>query len=96
MTQSASGSAGIFTPPKGKEWYWERGSANAEPLLRDDVPLMSYEVADEAALATADADIRFVVGSQMTPIFRAIPTHLAATRNDTPDVIEGVTHTVHH
>lgn len=92
----ASGSAGIFTPPKGKEWYWERGSANAEPLLRDDVPLMSHEIADEAELATADADIRFAFGSQTTPIFRAISTHLAAVRHDPPDVIEGVTHTVHY
>lgn len=94
--KAPSVSAGIFTPPTGKEWYWERGAGNAEPFLRDDVPLMSSEVADEAALATADADIRFVFGSQTTPLFRAISTHLAGVRNETPDVIEGVTHTVHY
>ena len=93
---TSPGSAGIFTPPKGKEWYWERGVANAEPMLRDDVPIMSYEIADEAELAKADVDIRFAFGSRTTPIFRAIATHLAAVRNDTPDVIEGVTHTVHY
>jgi pimeloyl-ACP methyl ester carboxylesterase len=92
----APGSAGLFTPPEGKEWYWERGSANAEPLLRDDVPILSHEIADEAALAVAEVDIRFAYGSRTAPIFREIATHLASVRGNTPDVIEGVSHSIHY
>jgi len=92
----APGSAGLFTPPKGKEWYWERGAGNAEPLLRDDVPILSHEVADEGELAAAEVDIRFAFGSMTAPIFREIATHLAAARGDAPDVIDGVGHSIHY
>jgi hypothetical protein len=56
---------------------------------------LTYEVADEAELAAADVDIRFAFGSRTAPIFREIATHLAAVRDDTPDVIEGVSHSIH-
>jgi hypothetical protein len=92
----APGSAGIFAPPEGKEWYWQRGAANAEPLLRDDVPILTYEVVDEAQLAASAVDIRFACGSRTTPIFREIATHLAAARGDVPDVVQGVSHSIHY
>ncbi len=93
---SAPGSAGIFTPPEGKEWYWERGAANAEPLVRDDVPILTFELVDEAELRAAEVDIRFAFGSRTTPGFREIATQLAAIRGATPDVIEGVSHSIHY
>jgi pimeloyl-ACP methyl ester carboxylesterase len=96
VSDPAPGSAGLFAAPPGKEWYMTRGAANAEPLIRDDVPILSHEIADEADLAASGVDIRFAFGSRTAPIFQAIAVHLAAVRRHVPDVIEGVTHSIHY
>lgn len=73
-------------------WYEEREQANAEPLFRDDIPIMTAELVDEAELASTVADIRFSFGTKTRPIFRDTAVHLAAVRNAAPDVLEGVGH----
>jgi pimeloyl-ACP methyl ester carboxylesterase len=77
-------------------WYDEREQANAEPLLRDDIPIMTAELVDEAELASTAADIRFSFGTKTRPIFRDIAVHLAAVRNAEPDVLEGVGHFLYY
>ena len=91
-----SGPRGFFAPPVGREWYAEREDANAEALLRDDLPILTGEVVDEAALASSAVDIRFSFGTSSLPIFRAIATRLAAIRGQAPDEIEGVGHAIYY
>jgi pimeloyl-ACP methyl ester carboxylesterase len=86
------GLRGFFTPPPGKEWYAEREDADAEPLMVDDVPILSRELVDEEQLATATVDIRFSFGTASLPIFQEIATHLASVRNAAPDAIDGAGH----
>ena len=72
-----------------------RGTANAESLSRDDVPILSYELADEARLVACPVDIRFAVGSETAPILREVTARLAALRGTSPEVVEGVGHAIH-
>jgi hypothetical protein len=68
---------------------------NAEPLVRDDVPILTTEALDEAALAAARVDIRFAYGTRTMGMFREIVEHLAAIRGEAPDAIEGVGHVLY-
>jgi pimeloyl-ACP methyl ester carboxylesterase len=77
-------------------WYHEREEGNAETLLRDDIPNLTAELVDEAELAAAAADIRFSFGARTRPIFRSIAEHLAAVRNTTPEVLDGVGHFLYY
>jgi pimeloyl-ACP methyl ester carboxylesterase len=84
-------SRGLFTPPEGQEWYGDRGDANAEALLRGDLPLTREAVGDEE-VASCPANIRFAYGTASLSIFEEITSHLAAARGTTPDPLEGVGH----
>jgi pimeloyl-ACP methyl ester carboxylesterase len=79
-----------------RSWYDAREEGNAEPLFRDDIPIMTAELVDEAELASTAADIRFSFGTETRPIFRDIVVHLAAVRNAAPDVLEGVGHVLYY
>ena len=86
------GPGDFFSPPPGSDWYAGREDTNAEALVVDDVPILSRELIDERALATARVDIRFSFGTASLPIFREIATHLAAVRNAAPEAIEDARH----
>jgi hypothetical protein len=62
---------------------------NAEPFARDDVPIISTQPIDAAALAACPVELRFAHGSRAQPVFRAITAGLAAVRGGAPDVIDG-------
>ncbi len=91
----AAAPQGFLTPPKGKEWYAAREKGNAEALMRDDIPILTRELLDEAELASARSDIRFSFGTTSLPLFREIATHLAAVRNTAADRIDGVGHGIY-
>jgi hypothetical protein len=84
------------TPWQSRSWYDEREEGNAETLLRDDLPILTAELVDEAQLASSAADIRFSFGTRTRPIFRSIAEHLAAVRNTTPEVLEDVGHFLYY
>jgi pimeloyl-ACP methyl ester carboxylesterase len=95
FAQAVSPSAGPLTPPPGLEWYASREELNAEPVVRDDIPILTAETVDEAALASTPVDMRFSHGTRTGDMFREITTRLAAVRGDVPDVIEGVGHAIY-
>jgi pimeloyl-ACP methyl ester carboxylesterase len=84
-----------LAPPPGLEWYDRREEINSEPLVRDDIPILTTETIDEAALAAADVELRFAYGSRSMDVFREIVEHLAAVRGDVPDAIEDVGHALY-
>lgn len=92
----ASGPRGFFTQPDARHWYTEREDGNAEALVRDDIPILTRELVDEAELASAAVDIRFSFGANSLSIFRDITAHLAAIRGATPDAIQGVGHSIYY
>lgn len=92
----AGGPRGFLTPPVGKEWYAKREDDNAEALVRDDIPILTREVVDEAALASSTVDIRFAFGTASLPIFRDITTHLASVRGADPQILDGVGHALYY
>ena len=61
----------------------------------DDIPILTTETVDEAALAAARVDIRFAYGTRTMGMFREIVEHLAAIRGEAPDAIEGVGHVLY-
>ena len=83
----------LFTPPPGKEWFVRRAGANAESLIRGDVPL-TKETFDPNAVADCPVNLRFSYGTASLPVFGAIAKSLAALRDDSPDVLEGVSHSI--
>ena len=87
---------GFLAPPPGRDWYATREDLNAEALLRDDIPLLTTELPDEAAIAALRVEVRFAYGTASLPIFRKIAEHLAAVRGEVPDVLEGVGHSLYH
>ena len=93
---AASAPRGFFTQPKATDWYAEREDGNAEALIRDDIPILTRELVDEAELGSSTVDIRFSFGANSLPIFREITTHLAAIRGATPDAIKGVGHGIYY
>jgi pimeloyl-ACP methyl ester carboxylesterase len=84
-----------LAPPSGLEWHARRETGNAEPLVRDDIPILTTETVDEAALSAADVEVIFSFGAGTMDIFREIVEHLAAVRGDVPDVIDGVGHVLY-
>lgn len=91
---AASNPRGFFTPPS--DWYAQREDGNAEALVRDDIPILTRELVDEAELGSSTVDIRFSFAANSLPIFREITTHLAAIRGATPDAIKGVGHAIYY
>jgi pimeloyl-ACP methyl ester carboxylesterase len=77
------------------EWYADREERNAEPLVRDDLPILTAEAVDEAAIAACPVDIRFAHGSETSALFRAIVVRLAALRDEDPEVLPGVGHSLY-
>jgi hypothetical protein len=92
---AVSPSGGSLTPPPGQEWYASREELNAEPVVRDDIPILTTETVDEAGLASTPVEVRFSHGTQTGAVFRDIATRLAAVRGDVPDVIEGAGHALY-
>jgi pimeloyl-ACP methyl ester carboxylesterase len=91
----APGSPGYLADPDAFEWHARREAMNAEPFVRDDVPLLTTEDVDETALANCTVAMRFSYGSRSGPLFRDIAAHLASVRGDTPDVIDGAGHALY-
>jgi pimeloyl-ACP methyl ester carboxylesterase len=91
----APGQPGFLAPPAGKDWFSRREAGNAEAFVRDDIPFLTTEVVDEAALALVAVDLRISHGTTSPPVFREIAAHLAAVRGCRPDVIEGAGHAIY-
>jgi hypothetical protein len=85
------GTGGLLAAPT-HEWNARREEMDAEPFVRDDVPILTRERVDHDALASAAVEIRFSHGTRSSPIFHDIATSLAGVRGAVPDVIEGVDH----
>jgi hypothetical protein len=83
----------LFTPPPGKEWFATRSTARAESLIRGDMPLTA-ERFDPVAVAECRVGLRFAHGTASLPIFGDIATNLAAMRDEEPDILEGVGHSI--
>ena len=81
---------GFLEHSAGTDWYAQREAANSEAMVRDDVPILTAERIDEAALASLRVEVRFAHGTGSPALFRVIATRLAAVRGDAPDVIESV------
>jgi pimeloyl-ACP methyl ester carboxylesterase len=90
---SANNLASLFAPPPGKEWFVRRTAANAESLIRGDLPL-TKESFDPDAVADCPVTLRFSYGTASLPIFGAVAQGLADLRNENPDVLEGVGHSI--
>ena len=91
-----TGAESIFAPPVGMEWYAEREEVDAEAFVRDDLPILTEEVVDERALASASADILFSFGTDSLPTFRRIAAHLAAVRGSSAVAVDGVGHLIYY
>jgi pimeloyl-ACP methyl ester carboxylesterase len=77
------------------DWHTRREARNGETMVRDDVPLLTAEHLDEAALAAAPVEVRFAHGTASPALFRDIARRLAGIRGDEPDVIDGAGHTLY-
>ncbi|CAN5867574.1 hypothetical protein BH23ACT4_BH23ACT4_14710 [soil metagenome] len=83
----------LFSPPSGKEWFVRHAAANAESLIRGDLPL-TKESFDPKSVADCPVTLRFSYGTASLPIFEAVAKSLAALRDEIPDVLEGVSHSI--
>lgn len=83
----------LFPPLPGKEWFVRRTASNAESLIRGDLPL-TEESFDPDAVADCPVTLRFSHGTASLPIFGAIAVGLAALRDESPDVLEGTSHSI--
>jgi hypothetical protein len=90
-----TGDADPLAVPPGLEWYARREAMNAEPLVRDDIPILTAEVVDESAIAASRVELRFSCGTRSMGIFARIAEHLAALRGTRPDTIEGASHALY-
>jgi pimeloyl-ACP methyl ester carboxylesterase len=95
FARAAAPTTGSLTPPAGREWYAQREEQNAEAIVRDDIPILTAEVVDEASLAATRADVRFLYGSESGAVFRDIAARLAAVRGGVPEVVDGVGHAIY-
>jgi pimeloyl-ACP methyl ester carboxylesterase len=86
------GSGGSIVAIDAEAWFAHRERGNAEAFSRDDVPILTAEAVDAAALAASPVDIRFASGSRSVPLFRDIVERLAALRRGGADVIDGAGH----
>ena len=85
----------VLAAPPGKEWHRHREELNAEAFVRDDVPILTAELPDEAWLASTAVDVRFSHGSETSLIFGDIAVHMAAIRGAIPEVLDGVGHALY-
>jgi pimeloyl-ACP methyl ester carboxylesterase len=92
---SPSPAGGPLTPPAGMEWYDRREEVNAEPLVRDDILILTTEILDETALAASEVEVCFAYGTGSVAMFREIAAHLAGVRGEVADAIEGVGHVLY-
>lgn len=83
----------LFTPPPGKEWFVRHAAASAESLIRGDLPL-TKESFDPNSVADCPITLRFSHGTASLPILGAVATSLAALRDESPDVLEGASHSI--
>lgn len=81
----------LFSAPPDKEWFALRTDANAESLIRGDLPL-TRERFDPDAIADAPVNLRFAYGTASLPVFMEIASQLAAPRRDKPDPVHGMGH----
>jgi hypothetical protein len=84
-----------LTPPPGQDWYGQREELNAEPIVRDDIPILTAEAVDETSLASTPVEVRFSYGSESGSLFRDIAVRLAALRGEVPDMIASVGHAIY-
>jgi pimeloyl-ACP methyl ester carboxylesterase len=96
VASAMPGASDLLAPPVGKEWYATREEIDAEAFVRDDLLLLTREVVDEAALASAAVDIRFSFGTGSLPVFRQIAARLAAVRGTREIAVDGVGHLIYH
>jgi pimeloyl-ACP methyl ester carboxylesterase len=83
----------LFTPPPGKEWFVRQAATNAESLIRGDLQL-TKESFDPNSVADCPVTLRFSYGTASLPIFAAVAKSLAALRDESPDVLEGASHSI--
>ncbi len=83
----------LFRPPPGKEWFARHAATNAESLIRGDLPL-TKESFDSKSVADCPVTLRFSCGTASLPIFGAVAKSLAALRDESPDVLEGASHSI--
>ena len=81
----------LFSAPADKEWFTLRTSANAESLIRGDLPL-TRERFDRDAIVDSPVNLRFAYGTASHPVFKEIASHLAAIRGDDPDAVHDTGH----
>jgi len=92
---AAPGQPGFLAPPLGRDWYSRREEGNAEAFVRDDIPVLTSEVVDEASLALVAVDLRISRGTASPPVFGEIAAYLAGIRGADPDVIAGAGHAIY-
>jgi len=95
FTRAVAPAAGSLTASAERYWFGKREERNAEAMVRDDIPLLTAEAVDAAALASTPVDVRFAYGSETSPVFREIAVRLAAVRGVLPHVIPGVGHAIY-
>ena len=95
FARTVGATPGSLTAPSDRDWFGRREELNAEAMVRDDIPLLTAEVVDEASLASTPVDVRFAYGSETSAVFRDVAVHLAALRGGGPDVIPGVGHALY-
>lgn len=95
FAQAVGPSAPSLTAPSDRDWHGQREELNAEPMVRDDIPLLTAEAVDEASLVSTSIDVRFAYGSETSAVFRDVAVRLAAVRGVVPDVIPGVGHALY-
>ena len=97
MGREAAGSVddrtSLFAAPEGKEWFAHRTAANAESLIRGDIPLTKEDF-NPVSITDCPVTLRFAHGTGSLPIFAAIAKALADLRGDSPDVLEGASHSI--
>ena len=93
--RSSTDGRDLFAAPEGDGWFARRADANAEALVRGDLPLTQRAV-DLEAVARCPTNVRFAYGTASLPVFREIATRLAACRHEVPDALHGLGHSVYH
>lgn len=81
----------LFSAPPDREWFELRTEANAESLIRGDLPL-TREGFDPDAIANSPVNLRFSFGTASLPVFKEIASHLAAMRGEKSEAVHGMGH----
>ena len=75
---------------------YQTGRMGGRQYTADDIPILTHEQPDTAWLAGTALQVRFSHGTRSPDLFRAITMHLAALRDEAPDVIDGAGHALLH